>query len=68
MGGGLQYICSEFISSSVILLLFIDFQAYQIYPNTIGTMNETYIIVVRVNLLDDAFSIVRELLRSEDEG
>jgi hypothetical protein len=52
----------------VIFLLLIAFHAYQIYPKTRGIMNETYIIVFRVNKEEDAFLIVRELCRSESDG
>jgi hypothetical protein len=59
---------SIFISASVILVLLTAFHAYQIYPITKGIINETYIMVLRVKRLDEAFSIVNELCRSYDDG
>jgi hypothetical protein len=38
------------------------------YAITNGIINETYIIVFKVNRLDDAFLIVKELWRSNRDG
>lgn len=68
-GSDIQYLSSVLsISSGVMGLRSIAFHAYTIYAMTKGMMNDTHVMTLSVNWLEQLLAMVRELCRSVEEG